>query len=380
MSNAHKEAKSKDAFIVFSDRVIHFVEKHSVAFIVGVGGVTAISLAYVGWDWLSEKQQKAAFQALYQTEGQLKRLEIQKEEAEVEKQEALREFYKKAKKENRKKLGDPKKSPEVARWNKKIKQIEKSIEQEKKNLVPKYKSFIKKYQGRSAAAVALLNVAREFEKEKQWKPLRDVLRNNPVKPDSLFYAPLRLKLAQAEWEEKNPQGALKILEALLSNGKYSYIHAPAYLQQALIVLSQGQRDRARAIYEKIYKNFPKTRSANTARANLRLLQIKKLSQRGVASSEEVSQQASTSLSLKNRIWVAKGNQSLQCQPGTGIPLEKMAHELSFTKIFSSQVVHETSVRIQLCGEPQGQLNAYLISQSDLDLALKRGFKTWLPAQ
>lgn len=78
--------------------------------------------------------------------------------------------------------------------------------------------------------------------------------------------------------------------------------------------------------------------------------------------------------LKVRIFKPDG--SLQCGMGSKIPLETMEKELKGIKVHSRTNMNDGLMRIQVCGAPTGQSNVYEINRSDLEKALKAGFKEW----
>ena len=78
--------------------------------------------------------------------------------------------------------------------------------------------------------------------------------------------------------------------------------------------------------------------------------------------------------LKVKVYKADG--SLQCGMGAKIALEAMEKDLKGIKVLSRSNINDGLMRIQVCGAPTGQSNVYEISRSDLEKALKAGFKEW----
>jgi hypothetical protein len=74
--------------------------------------------------------------------------------------------------------------------------------------------------------------------------------------------------------------------------------------------------------------------------------------------------------------VFKYDGSKQCEKSAGTDLETMAKQLGSIKIISQKKTSDGRMRIQMCGSDTGQINLYEISSSDLDAALKSGFKEW----
>lgn len=77
-----------------------------------------------------------------------------------------------------------------------------------------------------------------------------------------------------------------------------------------------------------------------------------------------------------KVKVFKPDGTLQCGMGSKIPLETMEKELKGIKVFSKTNQNDGLMRIQVCGAPTGQSNVYEISRTDLEKALKAGFKEW----
>ncbi len=78
--------------------------------------------------------------------------------------------------------------------------------------------------------------------------------------------------------------------------------------------------------------------------------------------------------LKVRVFKPDG--SLQCGMGSKISLEAMEKELKGIKVLNRTNMNDGLMRIQVCGAATGQSNVYEINRSDLEKALKAGFKEW----
>lgn len=81
--------------------------------------------------------------------------------------------------------------------------------------------------------------------------------------------------------------------------------------------------------------------------------------------------------LTQRVFVYKPDGSLQCGQGEKIALERMQKDLGSIEVFSSANKSDGMMRIQVCGSPTGYNNVYEINLSDLDAAIKLGFKKWM---
>ena len=81
--------------------------------------------------------------------------------------------------------------------------------------------------------------------------------------------------------------------------------------------------------------------------------------------------------LTQRVFIYKPDGSLQCGQGEKIELNIMKKELGKIEIFNSENKNDGMMRIQVCGAPTGFNNVYEINQSDLETAIKLGFKKWI---
>ena len=78
----------------------------------------------------------------------------------------------------------------------------------------------------------------------------------------------------------------------------------------------------------------------------------------------------------DRVKVYKPDGSLQCGQGKAIPIPDMQKELKDIKVYSSFNKNDGMMRIQVCGSPTGNSNVYEIDRSNLEAAVKLGFKEW----
>jgi len=76
---------------------------------------------------------------------------------------------------------------------------------------------------------------------------------------------------------------------------------------------------------------------------------------------------------KGLVWVAQGDGSLQCEPDSGVSLAQGASELEGlgVQVFEKKKTTDGKMRMQLCGAPTGQLNAYLVSAVDFEKVQKQ---------
>ena len=74
-------------------------------------------------------------------------------------------------------------------------------------------------------------------------------------------------------------------------------------------------------------------------------------------------------------WVWKDDGAKSCEPESAQKLEAGARELkaSGVKVLASRKRLNTEPRAMVCGQPQGNRNAYRISSADVHRALELGF-------
>ena len=80
--------------------------------------------------------------------------------------------------------------------------------------------------------------------------------------------------------------------------------------------------------------------------------------------------------LTQRVFVYKSDGSLQCGQGEKIDINSMKKDLGPIEVFSAENKHDGMMRIQVCGAPTGYNNVFEINKSDLEAAIKLGFKKW----
>ena len=88
------------------------------------------------------------------------------------------------------------------------------------------------------------------------------------------------------------------------------------------------------------------------------------------------EQAGSSSSNDNLLWVYKYDGSLQCGMGHEISLRAMRKELAGIKIYGEEKKSDGLMRVAVCGSPSGQANRYRIHREDLDRAKQYGFAPW----
>ncbi len=74
------------------------------------------------------------------------------------------------------------------------------------------------------------------------------------------------------------------------------------------------------------------------------------------------------------IFVFKPEGSKQCQPTTGIPIDKAAEDLGKIEIFSRSTRADGKMHITLCGAATGRIHVFEIRAGDLAVATGTGFQ------
>ena len=78
----------------------------------------------------------------------------------------------------------------------------------------------------------------------------------------------------------------------------------------------------------------------------------------------------------DRVKVFKYDGSLQCGMGKPIAVEAMKKDLKGITVYSAQNLQDGLMHVSLCGSPTGKANVYEIDRSNLEKAVKLGFREW----
>ncbi len=103
----------------------------------------------------------------------------------------------------------------------------------------------------------------------------------------------------------------------------------------------------------------------------------KIEDRPVTKTQEVEKSMTVAKDLTNKVRIYKPDGSQQCGTSPKTDVKQMQKELGLIQVFSAENKHDGLMRIQMCGHPTGNCNVFEILSSDLDAALKLGFKKWI---
>lgn len=78
----------------------------------------------------------------------------------------------------------------------------------------------------------------------------------------------------------------------------------------------------------------------------------------------------------DRVKVFKYDGSLQCGMGKAIALDAMKKDLKGISVYSSANLQDGLMHVSACGTPTGKANVYEIDRSNLEKAIKAGFREW----
>lgn len=95
-----------------------------------------------------------------------------------------------------------------------------------------------------------------------------------------------------------------------------------------------------------------------------------------AKAEVGAKKTTTSRPAGETVVVYKYDGSLQCGMGKAIPVRDMEHELSGIPVLERENKPDGMMHIQVCGQPTGMVNAYVIPLVKLPDAERRGFRRW----
>jgi len=76
------------------------------------------------------------------------------------------------------------------------------------------------------------------------------------------------------------------------------------------------------------------------------------------------------------VFVAKSDQSKQCEATSGVSLSEMEKELADVNVYSSEKKADGLMHITLCGAETGMFNVYEIAETDVQKVKDFGFVEW----
>lgn len=82
------------------------------------------------------------------------------------------------------------------------------------------------------------------------------------------------------------------------------------------------------------------------------------------------------VSKPTTVFVAKSDQSKQCDTASGVSLSEMEKELTGISVYSSEKKVDGLMHITLCGAETGMFNVYEIAETDVEKAKGLGFIEW----
>lgn len=86
--------------------------------------------------------------------------------------------------------------------------------------------------------------------------------------------------------------------------------------------------------------------------------------------------ATATQAVGETVTVYKYDGSLQCGMGKAIPVGDMELELQGIPVQAREKKPDGLMHVQVCGQPTGMVNAYVIPLTKLADAEKRGFRRW----
>lgn len=246
-----KDLKGPDAFVSGTDHLFAWIEKHSKSIISLCVVAILASITYVGYAYWSQRTENQAAEALYQPEGDLKKIETKIREERAEKMKDLAA-------------------------NKGAATRPADFAQDYAPTVEKVRAQIKNHAGTRAALVSALNLASFLMQQKQYALALEVLeipRFEPAKGDLLGGFRL-MHRGLAYLENAKAEEALKAYEEVLKSSALNYFHSEALLKSGVAYELKGDAVKAREMYEKLGRDFPNTEASTTGQQYMRLLELK----------------------------------------------------------------------------------------------------------
>lgn len=258
-----EEAKTPDAFLSVSDRILNWIEARRVLVGVGAGAVLLLGLAWLGIDQWGQFQERRAASSIYRAEAKItaKREEFAKQETdrlEAIAKEMTKDKGKGAKKEMPVLPPPPAKIDFDSTYAALAKDLEKEIEA---------------HRGTNAAAVAALKLVGLYLTN-QKAELADAFlaKIQKVRDDSLD-ALMRTQKATVAMEVGDFPRAASTFEALAKDRHAQFLRPDALLKLGVCQHKMGKLEEAKGTFERITAEFGDSEAGRSAKSYLRLMQL-----------------------------------------------------------------------------------------------------------
>ena len=145
-----------------------------------------------------------------------------------------------------------------------------------KTYADRYADFVMQNPGRKASFLAAIEGAGLKFEAQDFAGARDLLKkvSDRLHSGSFYYGLIQTQLATALAASGAPQESVEILQKVLDAKKQEHLHADASLRLGLVYEEMGEVEKAKAQYLKTSQEYAQTDAGRSAKAYLRLLQLK----------------------------------------------------------------------------------------------------------
>ncbi len=256
------DAKTPDAFLTTSDKLLNWVE-HNRALVGTVLGVLLVGgigwVAYGQWNGMTERKAAAA---MYSVEAKIR---AKREEYARKEDERLQNIAK----QNEAKNGKSKEPVKPVSTE----TVKPNFEKDFASLAQDLEKEIQNHKNTNAAAVSTLNLVGLYLSNKKAELADALLAKVDHAKDESLTALLKTQKATVAMELGDYTRAASGFEAITQDRKAEFLHPDALLKLGVCQEKLGQTDQAKGTFERVSTEFGDSEAGRSAKAYLRLLQL-----------------------------------------------------------------------------------------------------------
>lgn len=237
-----KEELREDVFISTSDHILEFIDRHAKIFGALIGLVALGGIVYVTMGYMDSRRERTANESIYRAEAELRKARGS--------EEGIAKYIPSAvsSEDFQKKFASP------------VAQVE---------------SEIQKYSGTKASLVSAMNLSYFLVQQKQFAEALKAL-------ESSKYVPSTSDVLSGFWnmhrglvylENKDAKRALEAYDAVVKSTALKIFHPEALLKMGYCQEVSGDKEKARELYERVGREFPRSEAAQSAQQYLRVMQL-----------------------------------------------------------------------------------------------------------
>jgi tetratricopeptide (TPR) repeat protein len=235
-----KEELKTDLFIQFTDRILSVLEKNWKTLSSILLAITLAGLAYVGYTYKLDHNEKTAQKELYQI-----RQEMDKAESTY-------------------------KARDVNNQN------ETEFNTHFEPVIKKFNLFFAKHRKTRSERIAIIELADLYSSNNQLEKAKATLTMAlpEVTTQDFYYGSMAIKLSQVLMDQEEFKEAIKVLEKLSGVPDQKHFHAESLFRIGISYDKLQDTEKAKQYLERVDREFSETESAKNAKIYLRYLIIK----------------------------------------------------------------------------------------------------------